>query len=180
MIHVVPSSLKAPRSRCPGVRPARDGSVIRLAILAHHYRIDWDWTDDVLQAAQARLERWTEALSREQGPDPEPVLQRLREALADDLDAPTALAAVDRWATDQLTHGGTEQGAEDEDDEEEVEEEQTDEEAEDVGTSTADDVIPPHSTEIAGAKTDATKADAPSSSTQAPSRDLGKAPGAEE
>jgi L-cysteine:1D-myo-inositol 2-amino-2-deoxy-alpha-D-glucopyranoside ligase len=93
--------------RAAGVTPA----AIRLAILAHHYRTDWDWTDDVLAAGQARLERWTEALSREQGPDPESVLQRIREALADDLDAPTALAAVDRWADEQLTHGGTLPGA---------------------------------------------------------------------
>ena len=93
--------------RAAGVAPA----AIRLAILAHHYRSDWDWTDDVLRAGEARLARWTEALSREQGPDPEPVLARIREALADDLDAPTALAAVDRWADEQLTRGGDLQGA---------------------------------------------------------------------
>ncbi|MGA8459647.1 MAG: cysteine--1-D-myo-inosityl 2-amino-2-deoxy-alpha-D-glucopyranoside ligase, partial [Streptosporangiaceae bacterium] len=32
-----------------------DPMVIRLAILAHHYRQDWDWTDAGLAAAQARL-----------------------------------------------------------------------------------------------------------------------------
>ena len=68
-----------------------------------------------------------------------------------------------------------EEDEDDEEDEEEVEEEQADEEAEDVATSKADDVIPPPSTEVAGAKTDA-----PSSSDQAPTRDLGKAPAAEE
>jgi L-cysteine:1D-myo-inositol 2-amino-2-deoxy-alpha-D-glucopyranoside ligase len=30
----------------------------------------------------------------------------VRELLADDLDAPHALAAVDRWVHDQLTRGG--------------------------------------------------------------------------
>jgi L-cysteine:1D-myo-inositol 2-amino-2-deoxy-alpha-D-glucopyranoside ligase len=93
--------------RADGVPPA----AIRLSILAHHYRTDWDWTDELLRTAQARLERWREALSRENGPDAEPVLQRIREALCDDLDAPTALAAVDRWADEQLTRGGTHQGA---------------------------------------------------------------------
>ena len=32
-----------------------DPMAIRLAILAHHYRQDWDWTDEGLAAAQARL-----------------------------------------------------------------------------------------------------------------------------
>jgi L-cysteine:1D-myo-inositol 2-amino-2-deoxy-alpha-D-glucopyranoside ligase len=95
------------RLRADGVAPA----AIRLAILANHYRTDWDWTDDVLHAGEARLERWRDALSREHGPDPEPVLQRIREALADDLDAPSALAAVDRWADLQLSHGGELAGA---------------------------------------------------------------------
>jgi len=45
--------------RADGVPPA----AIRLAILAHHYRSDWDWTGEVLQTAMARFERWREALS---------------------------------------------------------------------------------------------------------------------
>jgi L-cysteine:1D-myo-inositol 2-amino-2-deoxy-alpha-D-glucopyranoside ligase len=93
--------------RADGVHPA----AIRLAILAHHYRSNWDWTGEVLQTAQARLERWREALSRENGPDAGPVLQRIREGLSEDLDAPAALAAVDRWADQQLTRGGAHQGA---------------------------------------------------------------------
>jgi len=88
-----------------------DPAAIRLAILAHHYRSDWDWTDDVLAAAQVRLDRWRQALSLQGGPDPEPVLQRIRERLADDLDAPGALAAVDRWAEEQLTRGGSVESA---------------------------------------------------------------------
>jgi L-cysteine:1D-myo-inositol 2-amino-2-deoxy-alpha-D-glucopyranoside ligase len=88
-----------------------DPAVIRLAILAHHYRSDWDWSDSGLQEAATRLDRWRDALSRPDGPDPEPVLTRLREAVSDDLDAPAALAAVDRWVQEQLTHGGTTEGA---------------------------------------------------------------------
>ena len=37
--------------------------------------------------------------------------QPIREALADDLDAPAALAAVDRWAARQTDQGGTDTGA---------------------------------------------------------------------
>jgi L-cysteine:1D-myo-inositol 2-amino-2-deoxy-alpha-D-glucopyranoside ligase len=79
--------------RAAGVEPP----AIRLALLAHHYRSDWDWTDAGLRDAQARLARWRAATSGDGGPDAGPVLAALRERLADDLDAPGALAAVDAW-----------------------------------------------------------------------------------
>ena len=40
------------------------------------------------------------------GRSAEPVLDRVRERLADDLDTPAALAAVDRWADEARTRGG--------------------------------------------------------------------------
>ncbi|HEY3976335.1 MAG TPA: cysteine--1-D-myo-inosityl 2-amino-2-deoxy-alpha-D-glucopyranoside ligase [Streptosporangiaceae bacterium] len=119
-----------------------DPMAIRLAILAHHYRGDWDWTDASLAKATARLARWRAAvaatggavaggavagpdLGPAAGPDAGPgsgtgtagagaadagaveveaadagaaVLAGVRERLADDLDAPGALAVVDEWA----------------------------------------------------------------------------------
>jgi L-cysteine:1D-myo-inositol 2-amino-2-deoxy-alpha-D-glucopyranoside ligase len=83
-----------------------DPMAVRLALLAHHYRSDWFWTDDDLAAGKQRLERWRSAVDRPTGPDATGTLQRVRELLSDDLDAPHALAAVDRWATEQLTRGG--------------------------------------------------------------------------
>ena len=47
------------RLRAAGVDP----TAIRLAILAHHYRDDWDWTDAGLAEAQDRLARWRRATS---------------------------------------------------------------------------------------------------------------------
>ena len=35
-----------------------DPMAIRLAILAHHYRSDWEWTPEVLTGATTRLTRW--------------------------------------------------------------------------------------------------------------------------
>ncbi len=87
------------RLRDAGVDPA----AIRLAILAHHYRDDWDWTDAGLAQAQERLARWRLAVSGPQGPDAARVLRAVRERLADDLDAPGALAAVDVWAEEALS-----------------------------------------------------------------------------
>jgi L-cysteine:1D-myo-inositol 2-amino-2-deoxy-alpha-D-glucopyranoside ligase len=89
--------------RADGVDPM----AIRLALLGQHYRTDWDWTDRHLERAQERLETWRSALSVNAGPGAEATLQRVRELLADDLDTPGAIAAVDRWAQDCLARGGT-------------------------------------------------------------------------
>jgi len=94
-----------------------DPMAIRLAILAHHYRDDWDWTAAGLAAATERLARWRAAVGRLLAAPPQPmpspaavapppgglmpaeaVLAAVRERMADDLDAPGALAAIDRWA----------------------------------------------------------------------------------
>ena len=114
-----------------------DPMAIRLAILAHHYRDDWDWTAAGLAMAEQRLARWRAAVDRlsaappdpaskpgvrdpasqpglhdpasqpgERGPSPPPgalaaaeaVLTVMRERMADDLDAPGAVAVADGWA----------------------------------------------------------------------------------
>ncbi len=36
-------------------RAGRDPMAIRLALLAHHYRSDWEWTEDDLTRAEQRL-----------------------------------------------------------------------------------------------------------------------------
>ena len=79
-------------------RQAVDPMAIRLALLAHHYRSDWEWTDDVLLSAGETFTRWQGAHARGAGaPTPETETAVLA-ALADDLDAATAVAAVDDWA----------------------------------------------------------------------------------
>jgi L-cysteine:1D-myo-inositol 2-amino-2-deoxy-alpha-D-glucopyranoside ligase len=80
--------------RASGVDPM----AIRLALLAHHFREDWDWTDELLGSAQIRLNRWREAVRLDAGLNADEVLAQVRAALANDLDAPAALAAVDAWA----------------------------------------------------------------------------------
>jgi L-cysteine:1D-myo-inositol 2-amino-2-deoxy-alpha-D-glucopyranoside ligase len=88
-----------------------DPNAIRLALLAHRYSADWEWTDDQLLAAQERLARWRAAVSRPDGPPALDVLAQVRARLADDLDAPGALAAVDAWAAAQEATGGSDAGA---------------------------------------------------------------------
>ncbi|MEU7689334.1 cysteine--1-D-myo-inosityl 2-amino-2-deoxy-alpha-D-glucopyranoside ligase [Microbispora hainanensis] len=83
------------------LRQAADPMAIRLALLAHHYRSDWEWTPDQLTAAEERLARWRAAVARPAGPEGGPVLAAVRERLADDLDAPGALAVIDAWAAQE-------------------------------------------------------------------------------
>jgi len=76
----------------------RDPMAIRLALLAHHYRTDWEWTDADLTAAEQRLDAWRTAMARAGTPPADALVDSIRIALADDLDAPAAVAAVDAWA----------------------------------------------------------------------------------
>ena len=109
-----------------------DPMAIRLAVISHNYRADWDWTADTLESAAARLADWRAAVaasapggsasapggsaSAPGGSASAPggsasslagvtsdgagqhVLTAMRERIADDLDAPGAIAAVDDWA----------------------------------------------------------------------------------
>jgi len=94
------------RLRAAGVEPA----AVRLAVLAHHYRSDWEWTSAVLRAAEQRLARWRTATAGRFGPPAEPVLAAVRDRLADDLDAAGALAAVDSWVAETERAGGSATG----------------------------------------------------------------------
>lgn len=85
-----------------GVEPM----AIRLAVLAHHYRSDWEWTDADLTGGIERARRWRAAIGPPTGPPAHRLLATLRERIADDLDAPGAIAAVDDWAEAQRQRGG--------------------------------------------------------------------------
>ncbi len=81
---------------------------VRLALLAHHYRQEWDWQATELEEAAARLARWRAAPAPE-APGGEVLvpgssagadesLAVVRERLDDDLDAPGAVRALDDLA----------------------------------------------------------------------------------
>jgi len=83
-----------------------DPMAIRLALLRHHYRADWEWTDQQVWSAVDDLGRWRQAVSLGAGAPAGPVLAEVLAALADDLDAPRATAAIDRWAAATLGTDG--------------------------------------------------------------------------
>jgi len=76
-----------------------DPMAIRLALLGHHYRSDWEWTDEDLSRAESRLAEWRAGADRACEADAERLVAEVRRHLANDLDAPAALAAIDVWAT---------------------------------------------------------------------------------
>ncbi|MCG8919081.1 cysteine--1-D-myo-inosityl 2-amino-2-deoxy-alpha-D-glucopyranoside ligase [Actinokineospora sp. PR83] len=71
---------------------------IRLGLLAGHYREDRSWTQDILDTALARLDRWRTAVSAPSGAPADDLVARIRDHLSDDLDTPAVIAAVDAWA----------------------------------------------------------------------------------
>lgn len=71
--------------------------VVRLALLGHMWDSDWEYTDEDLDRAERRLTRWRRA-NHTGGAGAEELLATVRARLADNLDTPGALDAIDEWA----------------------------------------------------------------------------------
>ena len=75
-----------------------DPRAIRLALLSHKYSDDWEWFDGELTSATTRLATW-DAWASGDAPghedDAPEAIARIRARVADDLDTPGAVAAVD-------------------------------------------------------------------------------------
>jgi L-cysteine:1D-myo-inositol 2-amino-2-deoxy-alpha-D-glucopyranoside ligase len=80
-------------------------------LLGHHYRDDWQWDDADVSAAGARLDKWRAAASRGAGAPTAELVTGVLTALAEDLDAPTALRLIDHWANATDFGDDTEPGA---------------------------------------------------------------------
>ena len=78
------------------VRDGVDPMAIRLVLMAHHYRSDWEWSAQELELALERLESYRRAAQR--GGHHPGTVHALRTALRDYLDTATALEALDAWA----------------------------------------------------------------------------------
>ncbi len=80
-----------------------DPMAIRLALLRHHYRSDWEWTADDLTTAQQVLQDLRTAVGLPSGAPTGPVVAAVLAALADDLDAPAAVECLAVWAKHTVT-----------------------------------------------------------------------------
>ncbi|MDV8023247.1 cysteine--1-D-myo-inosityl 2-amino-2-deoxy-alpha-D-glucopyranoside ligase [Rhodococcus sp. IEGM 1330] len=88
-----------------------DPAAVRLGLLAGHYRQDRPWSDEVLERAHTRLALWRRAAAVQSAASADEVINRLRQHLADDLDTPKALDALDAWASFAVERGGSDAGA---------------------------------------------------------------------
>ena len=75
------------------LRAEYDPRSIRLAIIEHNYRVEWEWDDELMPRNKARLESWLANDASNLG-----LLDAVRDCLDDDLDTPGALAAIDAAA----------------------------------------------------------------------------------
>jgi L-cysteine:1D-myo-inositol 2-amino-2-deoxy-alpha-D-glucopyranoside ligase len=82
-----------------------DPMAIRLVLLSHHYRSDWEWFDAELEVAKDRLRTWRAAFSQKLGAV-SPIAQ-IVSVMSRDLDTPNALKVVDDWARETLAGAGS-------------------------------------------------------------------------
>ena len=76
------------------LRTEWDPRSIRLAVIEHHYRKEWEWNDELMPRNRDRLASWNASV----GGGSSSVLDDVRACLDDDLDTPAALAAIDAAA----------------------------------------------------------------------------------
>ena len=75
------------------LRTTWDPRAIRLAIIEHNYRVDWEWDDELMPRNAARLAAWIERAEPNAA-----LLDEVRACLDRDLDTPGAIDAVDAAA----------------------------------------------------------------------------------
>ncbi|HET8931603.1 MAG TPA: cysteine--tRNA ligase [Acidimicrobiales bacterium] len=73
------------------LRKTIDPVIVRIALLDHHYRTEWEWNDSELDRAARRHAAWSETPDGSSAS----VTNAVRAALDDDLDTPRALLIVD-------------------------------------------------------------------------------------
>ena len=79
-----------------------DPMAIRYALMSHHYRNDQMWSAEVLERAQSSLVRLRKALAMETVYECTGLMQMIIAGLADDLDTPAVIAAIEEWVEKTL------------------------------------------------------------------------------
>ncbi len=74
------------------LREEWDPRAIRLGIISHHYRTEWEWHDNLMPSSNERLARWQASVG---GDDGGALINAVRAALDNDLDTPHACSQID-------------------------------------------------------------------------------------
>lgn len=77
------------------LRTQHDPMAIRLGLIEHHYRTEWEWDDGLMVRNEARLSKWKSAAQVGNSHGDIGLLTEVRSSLDDDLDTPTAVALID-------------------------------------------------------------------------------------
>ena len=88
-----------------------DPMAIRLALLDHHYRSDWEWDPSHLEKATERLALWRSMRNNGTALPASGLIDQMRKALRTDLNAPSALQSVDAWVAASLAIDSDDTGA---------------------------------------------------------------------
>jgi L-cysteine:1D-myo-inositol 2-amino-2-deoxy-alpha-D-glucopyranoside ligase len=87
------------------LRTQHDPMAIRLGLIEHHYRTEWEWDDGLMARNEARLALWKSAAVVGDLQGDAKLLADIRAALDNDLDTPTAVSLIDAAAQNGLAVG---------------------------------------------------------------------------
>ena len=89
------------------LRTQHDPMAIRLGLIEHHYRAEWEWDDGLMQRNEKRLAMWKQSGGVGSSQGDEGLLAEVRDALDDDLDTPRAVGLIDRAAAEGIAMGSS-------------------------------------------------------------------------
>ena len=87
------------------LRTQHDPMAIRLGLIEHHYRTEWEWDDGLMARNEARLAKWKSSAHVGDAHGDVGLLAEVRASLDNDLDTPTAVALIDVAASKGVAVG---------------------------------------------------------------------------
>jgi L-cysteine:1D-myo-inositol 2-amino-2-deoxy-alpha-D-glucopyranoside ligase len=82
-----------------------DPMAIRWALMKNHYRTDRMWTDELLVEAEAEMVALRTVLRSEKVAATSDLIKQIVECLADDLNTPAVIAAINTWVAQSQSEG---------------------------------------------------------------------------
>ena len=87
------------------LRTQHDPMVIRLGLIEHHYRTEWEWDDGLMARNESRLAKWKSMAHVGDAHGDAGLLAEVRASLDNDLDTPTVVALIDVAASKGVAVG---------------------------------------------------------------------------